>query len=140
MPKFEGKHSVIKIVSYAKKDFDNGGSMYTLIDENNKKFRFSKTKKDGAPTRAYEGLQALGIDVVGATVGIAYEEAPDSFDDPKTGKKVEYTKRTIRWFEEVTPLSGENQSPQNPVTNKDFLSEMTEQAPDEEVTLSDIPF
>ena len=85
----------------------------TLI-EGSKKYGFWRTKKDGGETKAFSQYKKYGFQV-GDSVNAEIKEEPATFTDPK-GKEVNYTRRTILYFQEIedTPVFN-RQSPQVPV-------------------------
>lgn len=78
-----------------------------IVDNRNRKFQFGTKKKNGGETKAftfYKGVKASwdNLTMMGQPIKVVvdYNEVPKSFTDPKTGKVVNYTQRTIVGFSE----------------------------------------
>ena len=88
---------VITIASAEKKTTKTGGEYFTVIDSNKMKFKVWKSKQDGTNTKAWDGLQALGLGVIGSTVAVAYTEEEKEFLGDKG--QVKFMDRTVKFFE-----------------------------------------
>lgn len=124
---FEGEVKIIKVVEIKRTKFDDGGELVTILADDKKKYKINKTNKtDGQQSVAWGQMQELGLDFVGSTIEVGFKEVPAKpFTDPKTGKLVEYTNRYVSFLKKVEDKTEPKQS---------------EQSPDEEVTVEDIPF
>ena len=80
----------------------------TLID-GKLKFSFWKTKQSGEITKAYEQYQRYGFKS-GQTVGAKVEEKAESFTN-EAGKLINFTRRTILYFEEHDHLPVMEEAP-----------------------------
>ena len=74
------------------------GTKITFVSGKDK-YSFFNTKKDGGETKAYEQFKKYQFGV-GDTVTAEIKEEPKTFTG-KDGKSVNYTQRTIIYFEEV---------------------------------------
>lgn len=69
----------------------------TTIESGRNKYSFFSTKKDGNPTMAAEQFERFGFKV-GDSVNAEVSEEDKSFTN-KEGKLINYTERTIKFFE-----------------------------------------
>jgi len=99
MEQRELKKKVITIKSAEKKTTKNGKEFFTIVDENDQKYKVWKSKQDGSNSKAWDGLQALGLSIIGSTVGVAYNEEEKEFQGDNG--PVKYTDRGVAFFEEV---------------------------------------
>lgn len=92
----------IKIDSVEQKEVQYG--TLTTITSNGDKYSFFDTKKDGSNTKAYEQFKKYEFKI-GDAVSAEVKEEQDTFTN-KEGKKIDYTRRTILYFQEVenTPV------------------------------------
>lgn len=73
----------------------------TLVDGRNK-YTFWRKKQDGTETKAYQQFKKYGFEV-GTRVSAEVKEEPASFTG-KDGKTVNFTRRTVLYFQEVDNL------------------------------------
>ena len=100
------KKELIEIQSHQPKNLGSWVKI-DIVDNQNRKFQFGTKKKDGNETKAftfYKEHKARWDDstMLGQPIKVVvdYSEMPKSFTDPKTGKVINYTQRTIIGFSE----------------------------------------
>ena len=124
------KKEIIEIISHQPKNLGTWIKI-DIVDNQNRKFQFGTKKKDGGETKAfttYKQLKSTWDDNLmnGKPIRIVvdYNETPKSFTDPKTGKVVNYTQRTIIGFS--APREGVEDASKNndiPVIDVDEVDE-----------------
>jgi len=87
----------IVVAGQETKTAKTGNTKYIIVSDN-KKYEFYRNKADGTASVAYTGYANLNP-MLGDTLAINVEETPESFQDTKTGKMVNYTKRRIMSFD-----------------------------------------
>lgn len=126
----EIKKEIIEIISHQPKNLGTWIKI-DIVDNQNRKFQFGTKKKDGGETKAftiYKQLKPIWDDNLmnGKPIRIVvdYNETPKSFTDPKTGKVINYTQRTIIGFS--APREGVKDASKNndiPVIEVDEIDE-----------------
>lgn len=126
----EIKKEIIEIISHQPKNLGTWIKI-DVVDNKNRKFQFGTKKKDGGETKAftiYKQLKSTWDDNLmnGKPIRIVvdYNEMPKSFTDPKTGKVINYTQRTIIGFS--APREGVKDASKNvdiPVIEVDEIDE-----------------
>lgn len=126
----EIKKEIIEITSHQPKNLGTWIKI-DIVDNQNRKFQFGTKKKDGGETKAftiYKQLKPIWDDNLmnGKPIRIVvdYKEMPKSFTDPKTGKVINYTQRTIIGFS--APREGVKDASKNndiPVIEVDEIDE-----------------
>lgn len=126
----EIKKEIIEIISHQPKNLGTWIKI-DIVDNQNRKFQFGTKKKDGNETKAftiYKQLKPIWDDNLmnGKPIRIVvdYNEMPKSFTDPKTGKVINYTQRTIIGFS--APREGVKDASKNndiPVIEVDEIDE-----------------
>lgn len=126
----EIKKEIIEIISHQPKNLGTWIKI-DIVDNKNRKFQFGTKKKDGGETKAftmYKQLKPIWDDNLmnGKPIRIVvdYKEEPKSFTDPKTGKVINYTQRTIIGFS--APREGVKDASKNndiPVIEVDEIDE-----------------
>ena len=126
----EIKKEIIEIISHQPKNLGTWIKI-DIVDNKNRKFQFGTKKKDGNETKAfttYKQLKSQWDDNLmnGKPIRIVvdYNEMPKSFTDPKTGKVINYTQRTIIGFS--APREGVKDASKNndiPVIEVDEIDE-----------------
>lgn len=126
----EIKKEIIEIISHQPKNLGTWIKI-DIVDNQNRKFQFGTKKKDGGETKAftiYKQLKPIWDDNLmnGKPIRIVvdYNEMPKSFTDPKTGKVINYTQRTIIGFS--APREGVKDASKNvdiPVIEVDEINE-----------------
>lgn len=71
---------------------------FIVTDQENNRYSFFATKKDGNPTKAAQQMKEQGL-TIGSKVLINYKEEEKSFQ--KEGKTMNYKARNIAFFSEV---------------------------------------
>ena len=90
----------INITGHSTEEFDFG--IKHIVSDGSLKYQFFETRKDGNSTKAYEQWAKRGLGV-GRMVSAEVAEEAKSFFDPKTGKDVKFTRRTILYFKGDEP-------------------------------------
>jgi hypothetical protein len=100
------KKETIEIQSHQPKNLGSWIKI-DIVDSENRKFQFGTKKKDGGETKAFTFYKSVksawdNLTMMGKSIKVVvdYNEIPKSFTDPKTGKVVNYTQRTIIGFSE----------------------------------------
>lgn len=87
----------ITVTGISSQSYADGGTK-TILEAGRDKYFFYNRKKDtGEMTVAQQGFNELQVQI-GITYPVAVFEQPATFQDPKTGKTVNYTKRQIAYF------------------------------------------
>ena len=94
----------IVVAGQETKTAKTGNTKYIIVSDN-KKYEFYRNKADRTASVAYTGYANLNP-MLGDTLAINVEETPESFQDTKTGKMVNYTKRRIMSFDGRVDATG----------------------------------
>jgi hypothetical protein len=94
----ELKRGQVTIKGVSNKLVESIGATVFEIDTNEGMFNFWATKKDGNPTKAYEQFQQFRF-MVGDTIKVAYKESDASYNNSKTGVRINKVNKTIVFFE-----------------------------------------
>lgn len=73
----------------------------TTIESGRNKYIFYNSRKDGQPTKAFTQFEQFGFRV-GDSVSAEIAEENKTFTNAQ-GKEINFTERTIKYFEEVRP-------------------------------------
>lgn len=89
------KNLVATIISIEQKVSSTGNTFFKIKMSDNRSYTIWKIKKDGNESVAYAGLKTFGLEAVGKTVEIAFNEKNGKYEDKKTGQTKPITYRSI---------------------------------------------